>query len=235
MLLEDSKNTTKPISRSEEVKSYGLLDFRTDQRFNDLLFIASQICEVPVAAINIIDEGRQLYKFKMGIAEDERALGNSLCESVFQNRSSLIVPDLSQDPQNGPKSLPTYSEPLLFYGGFPLVTSTGFVLGTFFIMDVRNRNLSAKQIEMLQKIAQQVVFYAESFYELKFFKLKTREAIHEINNHAAIISGSSYFLKDLAQKNPEGIPQIVNNAERIQSAIQKIVQVVKKLRSIVIS
>lgn len=233
--MEDSNAKTKQSLRSEELKSYGLLEFRGDLRFQDLLFLASQMFEVPIAAINLIDEQRQHYKFKIGLQEDERALGNSLCEIVLHSQTPLIISDLTRDQQNGSKSLPTFSEPILFYAGFPLVTSKGFVLGTFFIMDVRNRNLSSGQLELLQKLVQQALFHIESLFDVRFIKAKTREAIHDVNNHSAIISGSSYFLKDLAQKTPGTLPQITTNAERIQSAIHKIVQSVKNLRNIIIS
>ncbi|HBM05448.1 MAG TPA: histidine kinase, partial [Erythrobacter sp.] len=48
--------------RLRELRRYNILDTERERDFDDLVEIASQICEVPVSVVNFIDEGRQWFK-----------------------------------------------------------------------------------------------------------------------------------------------------------------------------
>ena len=45
--------------RLRELRRYGILDTDREREFDELVEIASEICEAPVSVINFIDQGRQ--------------------------------------------------------------------------------------------------------------------------------------------------------------------------------
>ena len=48
--------------RLRELRRYGILDTDKEREFDELVAIASEICEAPVSVINFIDDGRQWFK-----------------------------------------------------------------------------------------------------------------------------------------------------------------------------
>ncbi len=233
--MEDPNLTPKNNERLELIKSFGLTESLKDQRFSDIVMLASQICEAPAAAINLIDDEKHVYKFKVGFLSDEIPRNSSFCESVLQTKAPLMVENISLQDEALRKNLPEFSSLLQFYAGFPLTMPNGFVLGTLMVADTKARVLSEVQKNCLLKLSQQVVYHAQKEFDLNSLKMKARTVIHDVNNHAAIISGSSYFLKDAAAKPEINPQQLTSNADRIQAAIHKIVQSIKNLRAVIIS
>lgn len=102
-------------------------------------------------------------------------------------------------------------------------------------MDKKPRQLSLKQIGGLKMMAQLTLHLLNIRKNASSLKLKVRNVAHEVNNHAAIISGSIYSLSELTAKQEISVQPIQNGVDRIRSATQKIVKTVKDLRAVVIS
>lgn len=54
-------------NRIQELKRFNIMDSGTESEFDNLVTLAAQICEVPVAQINFIDDTRQWSKAKVGV------------------------------------------------------------------------------------------------------------------------------------------------------------------------
>jgi hypothetical protein len=55
------------IERLDTLKAYKILDTLPEKDFDDIVRIASQICQTPISTITIIDENRQWFKAKNGL------------------------------------------------------------------------------------------------------------------------------------------------------------------------
>jgi hypothetical protein len=56
--------------RLDTLKAYKILDTLPEKDFDDIVRIASQICQTPISTITIVDENRQWFKAKNGIDGD---------------------------------------------------------------------------------------------------------------------------------------------------------------------
>jgi hypothetical protein len=53
--------------RLAALKRYGILDTPCEPEFDDLVRLAAQVCEAPVAVISLVDDRRQWFKAEVGL------------------------------------------------------------------------------------------------------------------------------------------------------------------------
>ena len=73
--------------RLAALRSYGILDTPPEQAFEDVVRIAAQICNAPIAVVNLIDETRQWFKAEIGLGVRETPLDVNLCSRYPRVRS----------------------------------------------------------------------------------------------------------------------------------------------------
>src|SRR3954471_20299739 len=75
-----------------------ILDTPQEQRFDDIVEIASFICETPIAIINLVDSDRQWGKALVGLADSEAPRADSFCaRAIESDRDVFVVPDTRTD------------------------------------------------------------------------------------------------------------------------------------------
>ena len=142
---------------------YGILDTPPEKSFDDIVALLSDLLDVPIAAVNLIAEGRQWFKSEVGLGTREMPLDNSICRFALAQAGQMVVPDLTDDPRFSCNELVTGGPSLRFYAGSQLRTSTGIALGTLCVLDVKSRpsGLSARESRILETFAQQVMTQME--------------------------------------------------------------------------
>ncbi|MCG7605743.1 sensor domain-containing diguanylate cyclase [Halomonas sp. MM17-34] len=140
---------------------YQILDTPEEPAFDDIVEIASLICEAPVAVINFIDRNRQWFKSEKGLGVRETPLDVSICAHAILQPGLFVVPDTTLDPRFSNNPLVTGHPYLRFYAGALLVSSDGYPLGTLCVLDYTPRTLSEPQRFALQALANQVMAHME--------------------------------------------------------------------------
>lgn len=140
---------------------YQILDTLAEQEFDDLTVLASQICQVPIALITLVDEERQWFKSKVGLQAEETPRDFAFCAHAILDTIPLIVPDASNDNRFSDNPLVTSSPNIRFYAGAPLTTDSGLNIGTLCVIDTVPRKLSEVQISSLNALARQVMAQME--------------------------------------------------------------------------
>ena len=143
--------------RLEVLWQHDVLDTPPDETLDDLTDLACTLCQTPIALISLVDEKRQWFKSQIGVDATETARDISFCAHVIMQREVMVVSDALKDERFAHSPLVTATPFIRFYAGAPLITPDGFALGTLCVIDHEPRELSAKQLESLQRLARVVM------------------------------------------------------------------------------
>src|SRR6266404_5432130 len=146
--------------RLETLRGYEILDTEPEASFDDLTFLASYLCETPVALISLVDADRQWFKSKVGVSLLETSRDIAFCASAILQPDVFIVPDASQDERFAENPLVVSEPKIRFYAGATLTTN-GQALGTLCVLDRVPRELSPEQLEALRALSRQVMAQLE--------------------------------------------------------------------------
>jgi signal transduction histidine kinase/DNA-binding response OmpR family regulator len=166
--------TLPPIPPSEPLrlaalKALNILDTEAERDFDDIVELASRICQTPVSLITLIDEDRQWFKANKGFPASETSRDVSFCAHAIHADAPMVVSDARKDQRFSDNPLVTANPGINFYAGIPLHSDTGVPLGTLCVIDHRPRKLTEEQLFLLEALSKQV----ESLLKLR---LKIYEA-----------------------------------------------------------
>ncbi|MBB3951845.1 HWE histidine kinase domain-containing protein [Aureimonas jatrophae] len=146
-------------ARLAALRSFEILDTSPETGFDDVVTLATQICDAPVALVSLVDRDRQWFKARRGFALAETPISQSVCQYALRQPELLVIPDLARDERTAANTLVTGKPHLRFYAGAPLVTPDGHTLGTLCVLDhvARSDGLTSVQAEGLSALARQVM------------------------------------------------------------------------------
>jgi len=140
---------------------YDVLDTPREADFDAIAELASQICGMPIAVVNLIGEGRQFFKAEVGLGVRETPLDTSFCGHAILAEDFMMVPDATRDARFDCNPLVTGDPGLRSYAGALLKTPEGLPLGTLCVLGFEPRTLNAHQQAALRTLAGQVMAQLE--------------------------------------------------------------------------
>ena len=185
--------------RLSALQAYGILDTEPEQAFDDIVSLASRICDAPIAVVNLIDQGRQWFKAETGLGVRETPLDTSFCAHALLLEDGMVIPDATRDARFEGNPLVTGEAGLRFYAGRLLKSAGGHPLGTLCVLDIEARpeGLTPLQAETLDVLARQVMA-----------QLELRRAISEREQGVIALAESESKFRAIA----ESMPQMVWSA-----------------------
>ena len=149
--------------RLAALASYDILDTTPEEGFDDVVLLARQVCDAPVALVSLVAADRQWFKARSGFPLCETDLDASVCVHALTEIDLLVIPDLTGDPRTRDNPLVSGDPFIRFYAGAPLRTAGGDVLGTLCVIDTvpRPAGLTDPQRDGLRRLARQVVSLLE--------------------------------------------------------------------------
>lgn len=171
---------TAPIPANEEerlekLRQYEILDSATEQDYDDIARLVTQICGTSLSTISFVDRDRQWFKAAVGIEDQETSRDVAFCAHTILGNELFTVEDASADPRFADNPLVTIDPQLRFYAGMPLITPDGYRLGALCAMDRSPRKLTAEQEEALGVLARHVVDLLELRRSRRILETQNRE------------------------------------------------------------
>jgi len=151
--------------RSRVLWNYRILDTPPEERFDDLVRVATYICGTPIGLVGLIDAGREWFKSRVGWDLSEIPREISFGTHTITQPDVLIVSDTLKDERFVRNQLATQAG-VRFYAGAPLLTPEGYALGTLSVMDYVPRALTGVQTRILWALARQVMAHLEDRRDL---------------------------------------------------------------------
>lgn len=152
---------TNETKRLEALRRYRILDTPAEQAFDDFAFLASTICQTPIALMTLVDTDRQWFKARLGLDATATPREQAFCAHTILGTGVMIVEDATRDDRFANNPLVTADPHIRFYAGAPLIDGEGNGLGSLCVMDRQPRPLSPEQSKALQALARQVISQLE--------------------------------------------------------------------------
>jgi serine phosphatase RsbU (regulator of sigma subunit) len=150
---------TAERTRLEALHALGLLDTPSEERFDRVVRLAKRIFDVPMVAVNLIDEDRLFTKSAAGFpAGGTTPRGQAFCPTAIETGESLIIPDARLDATFADNPNVTGAPHVRFYAGAPLAAPGGELVGALCLVDERPRELSETDRALLDDLARWVEY-----------------------------------------------------------------------------
>ncbi|MER0238077.1 HWE histidine kinase domain-containing protein [Fulvimarina sp. MAC8] len=192
--------TQSETTRAAALARYHILDTPREEEFDDLAQIASEVCEVPIALVNFLDEHRDYFKAEVGAGFRESPSEMSFCRHAVLQEKLTIIPDTSEDPRFCNNPLVVEDPKLRFYAGAAIKTAEGVPIGTVCVFDVKPRNLDAHQSRTLMLLARQ----ARTQLELRRSLIEREQALSDAfkleEKHRLAIRRQSEIAREMSHR-----------------------------------
>jgi GAF domain-containing protein len=146
-----------PLNDKDRVQAlhrYEILDTPKDGTFDKVTALATRIFNVPIAIVSLVDTDRIWFKSQFGVDGVEQINRDpGLCASAILSDEVYLVEDARNDPRCLTNPLVAGEFGLQFYAASQLKTPDGYNIGTFCIIDKRQRYINSEQVKMLNDLS----------------------------------------------------------------------------------
>lgn len=145
--------------RLKALYSYDILGEGLEHELDNLVKLAAQIANVPMAYISFVDKEHVFLKSAFGLNTEQRELPRNItvCEQAMYFDQLFVVPDVDKDPYLSNNKIFSLGLGIRFYASAPLKDADGFALGCLSLLAKEPKQLNENQLEALATLAVQVV------------------------------------------------------------------------------
>ncbi|MCO6149009.1 GAF domain-containing sensor histidine kinase [Flavobacterium sp. NRK1] len=208
--------------RVEKLRDYQILGTHSEDAFDKIALMASQVFSCPCAFITFIDEKTAFVKSNLSslsVNEINRE-GTLSSIAILQDNPTVFndtnaIPELMNSPfvkgENG----------LRFFAAVPLKSPEGYNVGVLVVADFKPREATDLQLDMLKTLSKIIIDKLES--RLRYRKSIESQinlmniALHEIKNPLASIN----LANDIIRKDITSAPRMTDMIKSSVGMIQK--------------
>lgn len=161
---------------------YNTLDPEVENEYQNIVELASYICDTPISLVSLVDIDTQVFKAKKGLKINGTSRELSFCSHAIMQDSLMEVVDASEDERFKNNALVTGDPNIRFYAGAPLVANNGHKLGTLCVIDREPKTLSRTQKAHLETLSRQIVALMELKQQRKKLKEMNSDLITQLEN-----------------------------------------------------
>jgi GAF domain-containing protein len=214
MGVESTLIPPNETERLEALRRFGVLDTPKDGAFDRITRLASQMLDMPISIVSLVDHDRIWFKSTHGldgVDEIDRAPG--LCASAILGEEIWVIEDAKVDPRALANPLVAGEFGLRFYAGSPLRTRDGYNLGTLCVIDKRPRKLTDQHARVLDDLAALVV----DELELRLAARRQARRATELNDDVvqALVVAKMHLQLDQREQAVSALDQALDSSKRI--------------------
>jgi EAL domain-containing protein (putative c-di-GMP-specific phosphodiesterase class I) len=146
-------------ARQNALRHLRLVDTAPSEAFDRITRMASRLLGAPVSTISLTDNDRQWFKSKVGADLVQIPRSEAPCHYAIQKDGVFVVPDLALDDRFKDTQLGRAG--IRFYAGAPLITRSGYGLGTLCVLDDKPREIAEDEKRLLVDLAAMVMTQIE--------------------------------------------------------------------------
>ena len=148
--------------RASELRRLAALQARGDAAYQVVAETAARICGTPLAGISLLDGATVVFKAAVGVARSEVPADTSPCWLAMASGEPVtVLGQAALDERAGCSPL-AEGRPLRFYAGARLASARDVPVGTVWVADLAERELSPVQLRTLELLARQTTLLMES-------------------------------------------------------------------------
>lgn len=152
-------NLTYPLADNEAERlaalaALGILDTPPKAEFENLIELARELLDAPIALVSHLDAERQWFSAACGLSAKQTSREDAFCNYPVAANKTFLINDAMKDPRFANNPLVTGAPHVRFYVGVPLCLTPGVVIATLCVIDTRPRRISASKLKALDKLAQ---------------------------------------------------------------------------------
>jgi signal transduction histidine kinase len=144
------------LARLDALEHLRVLDSPAEPGFDDIVILATQLCDAPIGLVSLVDRERQWFKACVGLDVQQTHRDLAFCaHAILAPDDVLVVEDAIQDLRFSQSPLVLGPPYIRFYAGAPIVSRDGAAVGTVCVIDTVPRTLDQGQLNALQALARQ--------------------------------------------------------------------------------
>lgn len=165
-----------------DLQSYEILDTAPEREFDELVQLASQVCDCPISIITFVDSDRQWFKAKVGLPVDQTSRNAAFCAHTILQETPMVVENALDDDRFHDNPLVKGDPNIRFYAGAPIISPTGHKMGSICVIDNKPNKLNAIQENVLNIISSQITKLMELRRANMLLRRRASDLL-DLNNH----------------------------------------------------
>ncbi|GGB80833.1 sensor histidine kinase [Flavobacterium suaedae] len=216
--------------RLEKLREYEIVDTHSEDTFDNIAMMASQIFGTTSSFISFVDEKKVFFKSNISNSSyNEVSREDSLCSiAIAMDNDVTVFNDTYDYPELMTNPYVKAEDGIRFYASAVLKSPEGFNMGTICVVDYRPREATSEQLSMLKTLSKLVIDKLEN--RLRYRKIIQSQinlmniTLHEIKNPLASINLANDILIHKAEKRQDMAVMIKSSVQRIQSKLNELLK-----------
>ena len=146
--------------RLAELASYDVFGTDPEEEYDQISRMLSAICGTKTAIVSLVGQDEVWFKSRINHAAHCGPRDISFCGHAMLRQGVFVVEDATQDSRFADNPV-VVEDGLRFYAGAPLLSESGYPIGTICTIDSQPRTLNSIQVDAIAVLARQVMAHME--------------------------------------------------------------------------
>ncbi|HEX7667240.1 MAG TPA: ATP-binding protein [Polyangiaceae bacterium] len=206
--------------RLRALRTYEIVDTIPEPAFDEIVALAAELCDVPIALMTLIDDKRQWFKSAIGTEERSTARELAFCAHTIEHDGVMVVSDATKDERFAGNPMVVGHPHVRFYAGVPIRTPAGLALGTLCVIGRTPRDLDEREHRVLETLGRQIEAQLELRLAVRELARREKEAVAQREATYSVQLEKNLLVALVVHDVKSPLTSIVHNAEFVADQLQ---------------